>query len=253
MWYVNYLIATAGALECGSGRSTASELATSALQNSVTTLIRSGNIGPASDRCATSATPTDDTFGIWGIIYMQTPAMYVPGLLEDVTRWHLMKSNEASQKWVHVFTGDDANQTRAKQLLETVACHLAAVRQRVCTTASSRFLCCIAKQYETWVRFASIAAHVIVAKYGDRCGLVNHITDAEVDAMFDAEFSALASSAESSTTTLAWAYRGVTDARNGIPPSVTCNGCSDEVRSALIASRTRWYWLLRADLICRPW
>lgn len=196
------------------------------------------NIGAQSDKCSLTVTPTDNTFSIWSYIYTQQAALLFPGALEEEEMYELSKVYKETGEWLRSFTQDQSNAVSV-DTLDHMLCHLRRAVISSCETKPRVFACCAFAQYHTWLSIATALSKTIHYVYGDTCGTPHH-TDAEAQTYFevlvggivdhaprvgegpDAAVARAAfgegpdgAAARAVSSVLAWAYRGVCDARNG--------------------------------------
>lgn len=257
---------------CGRGTASYAELVGSLIPYAAETVGRGWLIGPGSGDCSTTVTPTGDTFSIWSFIYSQTASFYLPSALSEEAAWHVGEANSKTTDWIRTFTaGEERNNSEALRLLEETRCHLDAVQEDVCGRGGG-FLCCSASQYATWVRIATLLSEGIVEKYGSKCGSSSVNSDERVEALFAQRFGFLVKDAASgilgssfggegesrfldasrtaSLSTLAWAYRGICDARNRACPPFNCSSCPPGAEQFVVQSASASTLSLNAGLLC---
>ena len=184
-------------------------------------------IGPQAGSCELSVSPTPETFQIWNYIYAQQAALLAPGALEEEERYRLSRVYDETGKWLRSFTEQTSN-ADAVAALAAMECHLRAAAESACTTRPREFVCCAMTTYTTWVRVATALSRVIEHVYGDTCGTPKR--PAHAQAMFERLAGEIVDTApgvgdgpngaagRAATAVLAWALKGVCDARNGDCP-----------------------------------
>lgn len=258
---------------CTDGSASYASFLASSARNALDSVVLGAFVGGRSDGCDLEVTPESDTFSIWSFIYSQQALLALPGGLSDSTRHHILEINDASSTWYRAFVGggDDTPSNRnALAAIRTMLCHARKAREEACTSGGDgeqEFACCVFMQYESWLRVAELLSELIVERYGDTCG--DGISDGEAVTLrsFADGFGAivsdpppLSSSEGGGSTatrawqsTLAWAWRGVCDARpSGCPGvNVSSSSASHALASADAFSRQSKL-ALRASLLCVP-
>jgi hypothetical protein len=191
-----------------------------------------GGIGTQARTCETAADPTENTFSIWGTIYAQQTAMLL--LTSDGLNGHerraLDEAYAAERDWLRGF--EAAATTRNADSVRAIAeaeCHLRHASESAC--ASSRvFTCCALTQHRTWLQVALLLSRVIERVYGPGACAAPRAPDAALP-LFEDGVRALLDEAlpddgpenaalRARLAVLAWAYKGVCDARNGACPAL---------------------------------
>ena len=212
---------------CSDGTQSYTEFLGATLKYGVDTAQFGGGIGPRAATCETAIDPTEETFQIWGTIYTQQAALLFPEALEPSERYHLSKVYEETGDWLRSFTDEQSN-TRSVAALENMECHLKAAAASSCESTPRAFACCALTEYYTWLRVATSLSQIITSVYGETCGTAVNASAALP--LFAQKFGRIVSDLPSAgpddaatraaRAVLAWAWKGVCDARNGDCPLV---------------------------------
>jgi hypothetical protein len=226
------LLAGARASACDDGTASYPTLATAATAYFAQVSTGGGGIAAQSEGCSLPVTPRALTFSIWSYIYSHAAALLAPGALPPEEMHHLARTFDASREWLQSFAGGwGAERTNAAALasIDAMECHMARAARHACEVEPRAFACCAHTQHATWLRVARLLSALIVDAYGDACG-TPRLADAEVEARFAQGFAALVDDAPGAgvngeaarawRATLAWAWRGVCEARAGGCPAV---------------------------------
>ena len=191
-------------------------------------------IATQSEGCTLPVTPTARTFQIWGYIYNAQAALLLPNSLTDAERYHVSETYDATSDWLRAFTTDDGGDNAdALAAIERMDCHISKARDIACETSPRAFACCAFSQYATWLKVASLLSRLILLKYGAHCG-TPVLDDAAVLEAYADQAGALlrglpdagvgGEARRAALTTVAWALKGVANARNGDLPPLNATG-----------------------------
>jgi hypothetical protein len=263
------LLAAPAAAACDDGTATYAAFASAAATYFAATAANGAAIGARSEGCALPVTPRALTFSIWGYVYSHAGALLAPGALPPEEMHHLAATFDESRAWLDAFAGGglaalggdapERSNGAALAAIEAMECHVARAARHACEVEPRAFACCAHTQHATWLRVARLLSALIVDAYGDACG-TPRLADAEVEARFAAGFAALVDDAPAAgvdgaalrawRTTLAWAWRGVCEARAGGCPAVPA---ADAAALAAIAGlRDQGDVGFAGALVCTP-
>lgn len=220
-----------------------------------------GGIAMQSEGCELPVTPTARTFQIWNYIYNAQAALLLPNALTDEERFHVGETYDATSEWLRAFTTDDEGDNQdALDAIERMDCHVSKARDIACETSPRAFACCAFSQYATWLKVASLLSRLILLKYGARCG-TPLVDDATVLQAYGEQAGALlrglpdagvgGEARRAALATVAWALKGVADARNGDLPPLNATGAL-ETHTQLDALRRQSDLTFLTALACVP-
>ena len=256
---------------CVDGETSYASFVASSARTALDSLVLGAFVGARSDDCSLEITPSSETFSIWSFIYTQQAALLLPNALSDAARHHVLQLNDASAEWYRAFVGGgdgSPNNSDALAAIGTMRCHARKARDEACG-GDSEFACCAFSQYEAWLRVAELLSELIVDRYGDSCGDGRADGEARTLARFATGFGAVVADPPAPASdgahgaarrawfsTLAWAWRGVCDARDGgACPPVNVSAYGPDVAADLAAADAmskQSRLALRASLVCAP-